>query len=201
MIDADKRKIMDSNCFSYIARVATGQTDYVRQYYKIKDEAEVFDKNKIFNLQLRYWAEAKTSFEKLNKSNFILEEAVLIVNYLCSSLEVLAGVNIDLKEGNTPCLKKLYEKTLVKEKGWDLNKEKTDLFKVLSEEMNDYYTNICKHMNRTNSRRKMLEEITYEKVKKYMETTRAIWLWVLDKEFNGNIPEDQLVFFKEIQKN
>jgi transposase-like protein len=62
---------------------------------------------------------------------------------------------------------------------WDLKKEKSDLYATL-EELNKDYTKISKHM--TKSRTELLKDISYEKVKKYFETTRDIWKWVLERE-------------------
>lgn len=175
--------------FFYIAELSTGQIDYVDDYYeKVKT-------NKIFNLQLRYWTESLYKFQKLDESHFILEEALLIINCLCNSLETLAGVNINPVD-YTPPLVKMYEETLKKDKGWDFTSDKPKLLEKLKE-MDNYHKNICKHINKSNFKREMLKEINYEKLEDYMSVTQEIWLWVLTKAFNGNIPKDQLLFFKD----
>jgi len=174
--------------FFYIAELASGTTDYVRDYYT------VVKSNKIFNLQLRYWVEALTKFQNLHENNFILDEALLIINCLCNSLETLAGVNIKPVE-HTPSLIRMYETTLKDDKGWDLKSERSDLFDKLKD-MDEYHKNICKHINKADFKREMLKEIDYGKIKEYMKTTQEIWLWILNKAFNNNIPEDQLLFFK-----
>lgn len=176
------------NDFFYIAELASGTIDYVEDYY------ETVKKDKIFNLQLRYWAEALVKFQKFYEDNFILDEALVIINCLCNSLETLAGVNIN-PVAHTPPLIKMYEVTLKTDKAWDLKFERLDLFDKLKE-MANYHKNICKHINKADFRREMLSEIDYEKVKGYMKTTQEIWLWVLNKAFNNNIPDNQLLFFK-----
>ena len=175
--------------FFYIADLSSNQIDYVDGYY------EIAKKKKIFNLQLRYWTEALYKFQKIDERNFILEEALLIINCLCNSLEALAGINIKPVD-HTPYLLKLYEETLKKDKGWDFKSDKPRLWERLKE-MNGYHTNICKHINKSTSRKEMLKEINYEKIEDYVTVTKEIWLWVLDKAFNGNIPNDQLLFFND----
>lgn len=178
----------DEREFFYIAELASGELDYIGDYY------ETAKKDKIFNLQLRYWAEALAKFQKLYDDNFILDEALIIINCLCGSLETLAGVNIKPVE-HTPSLVRMYEVTLKLDKGWDLKVENADLFEKLKE-MDNYHKNICKHINKGNFRREMLGEINYRKIKEYMGVTQEIWLWVLNKAFSNKIPENQIVFFR-----
>lgn len=64
------------------------------------------------------------------------------------------------------------------------------------ERMYDYHANLCKHINRSDSRKELLEEVDYEKIRKYMDVTKKIWLWVLSKRFGDNIPEEQTYFFE-----
>ena len=52
--------------------------------------------------------------------------------------------------------------------------------------------------NKSDFKRAMLKEINYKKIEEYMQVTREIWLWVLSKAFNNNIPDDQLYFFKDL---
>jgi len=170
-----------------IAEAGSGYT-YIGAYYEMIKSNE-----QVFNLQLRYWIEAKNRFEGLN-GNFVLEEALLIIKLLCGSLEALAGVNINPpKNDYTPPLDKLFEETLKNNKGWDICSEKPELFTKLVS-MDKYNKNLCKHLHK--GRKDLLKEINYEKLNEYMKTTQEIWLWVLDKKYHGNIPEDQLQFLK-----
>ncbi|MBW2046145.1 MAG: hypothetical protein JRI96_14895 [Deltaproteobacteria bacterium] len=157
---------------------------------------------KSFNLQLRYWIEAVIQFRRLN-GHFAWEEAILILHLLCSSLETLAGVNIkSIKRDRTPFLRELYEKTLKDDYGWDLSLDKEDQYNVLLE-MDNYHKNLSKHLNSTKSRRdllnKFLNNVDYQRLCDYMKTTQEIWLWMLEKRFEGknNIEEDQLQFLRE----
>jgi hypothetical protein len=173
----------------YWAQFSSGNIHYVDDYYRIIED-------KIFNLQLRYWVEAREKAQNLYPGNFKVEELLLILNLLCCSLETLAGVNIKPPEKNfTPSLMTMYRCTLKNEKGWNLEQEKPDLFNNLKE-MDNLHNKLCKHINISDSRKELLKQISYEKIQGYIDATRNIWLWVLNKGFNGNIPESQLVFFQ-----
>lgn len=178
----------ESDSFS-IAQYASGSPAFlVDEYYNLVSD-------KTFNLQLRYWVEALCKFENLNEGNFKAEELVLVLNSLCNSLETLAGVNIKPTKGDyTPSLTILYSKTLKEQKGWDLIREKPRLFAEL-QEMIKYHNNICKHLNKSSSRKELLKTIDYKKIQRYMKTTQEIWLWILKKGFKGKIPEEQKIFF------
>jgi len=167
-----------------MAEAASGTFDYVEKYYIVAK------KDSVFNLHFRYWAEAFNKFQSLNENNFCLEEGLIIINCLCNSLAILAGMNMKARN-NVPGLVELYEKTLKKDKKWIIDSE---LLKDLKE-MNNYYNNLSKHLNQVDWRKAMLKEITYKKICKYMNTAKEIWLWILNKKYNDNIPEDKLCFF------
>jgi len=171
------------------AQYASGWPDYVDSYYK-------YVGTRIFNLQLRYWAEAQMKFQYLNDGNYKVEELLIILNLLCSSLETLAGVNIKPPKSNhTPPLITMYKDTLIKDRSWDLPKERPDLYTKL-DDMDKFHKNLCKHIQISSSRKELLKQISYDKIEAFMEATKKIWLWILDKNFKGNIPESQLEFFK-----
>ena len=170
------------------AEYASGWTDADSYYRHVG--------TRIFNLQLRYWVEARMKFQNLYDGNYKVEELLIILNLLCSSLEALAGVNIKPpKDDLTPSLIKMYKVTLITDKGWDLLKEKPNLFDKLIE-MDQFHKNLCKHINISSSRKALLRQISYEKTQDFIETTKNIWLWILDKKFKGNIPDSQLEFFR-----
>ncbi len=172
----------------YVATSASGE-DPVGEYYEYAGD-------KIFNLQLRYWAEAVEKFKHLYAQNFKHEELVLIMNCLCNSLEALAGVNIRPPKNNrTPSLLELYTKTLKDERKWDLKSEEPQLFKEL-EGLVEYHNNICKHLNRSPVRKDLLRSVSYEGTCKYMSTTQNIWLWILGKKFKGKRLKEQRRFFE-----
>ena len=176
----------ESKGFS-IAHYASGSPEYlIDDYYHLV-------KDNIFNLQLRYWIEALCKFENLYQGNFKVEELVLILNLLCNSLETLAGVNINPRKF-TPPLSKLYKETLVDDRKWNLASEEPGLFAEL-EGMIEYHNNVCKHLNRSSSRKDLLKKIDYKKIKKYMKTTQEIWLWILKKKFKGKKLAEQSEFF------
>jgi len=178
----------ESNDFMW-AEYASGWTDYVDSYYKHVG-------TRIFNLQLRYWVEARMKFQNLYEGNYKIEELLIILNLLCSSLETLAGVNIKPpKDDHTPSLIKMYKETLTSDRSWDLPKGKPDLFEKLKE-MDRFHKNLCKHINISSSRNALLKQISYEKLQDFVEATKNIWLWILEKKFKGNIPESQIEFFK-----
>jgi hypothetical protein len=170
------------------AQYASGCPDYVDSYYKHVG-------NRVFNLQLRYWVEARMKFQNLYEGNYKVEELLMILGLLCSSLETLAGVNIKPpKDDHTPSLMKMYKETLTTDKAWDLPIKKPDLFEKLKE-MDQFHKKLCKHINISSSRKALLKQISYEKIQDFTETTKNIWLWILDKKFKGNIPDSQLEFF------
>lgn len=173
----------------YIAHYASGSSAYlVDDYYHLV-------KDKTFNLQLRYWVEALCKFENLYPGNFKTEELVLILNLLCSSLETLAGVNVTPENNDrTPSLRELYSETLKKQKGWNLGSEKPGLIEALKEMIN-YHNKVCKHLNRSSSRKELIKSIDYNKIQRYMKTTQDIWLWILEKQFKGKRLDEQSEFF------
>jgi len=171
----------------YWAEVASGSEDYVGYYYD-------FVGDKVFNLQLRYWVEALNKFQQIYDGHFKIEELILIINLLCQSLETLAGVNIKPRK-HTPSILTMYKKSLKDDKGWDLFGERRDLYNSL-EEMVIYQNNLSKHINKSSSRKDLLSQISYKKIRDYMKTTRDIWVWILGKKFNANIPDIQLSLFK-----
>ena len=163
--------------------------DHVGSYYELVAK-------RIFNLQLRYWVEAQMKFQNLYPGNYKVEELLIILNLLCSSLETLAGVNIKPPKSNhTPPLITMYKDTLRKDKACDLPKERPDLFAKL-DDMDKFHKNLCKHINISSSRKALLKQISYEEIQDFIEATKNIWLWILDKKFKGNIPESQLEFFE-----
>lgn len=84
------------------AELASGQDNYIVEYY-------CKEKPNTFNLQLRYWVDALMKFQNIYDGNYKVEELLLILNLLCSSLETLAGVNIKPTE-YTPSLKNYIKK-------------------------------------------------------------------------------------------
>jgi len=171
-----------------IAQFASGCDYPVEEYYE-------YAGGQIFNLQLRYWVEALQKFTNLDPDNFKKEELILILDCLCNSLATLAGVNIKPKKKDyTPSLLELFKKTLKEQKGWDLKLEKPELLEEL-EEMREYHNNVCKHLNKSQSRKDLIGCIDYQRICKYMNTTQNIWLWVLGKRFRNKIPKEQRRFF------
>ena len=171
---------------------ASGYTYNIESYYEIVKK----DRNKKFiNIQLRQWIEALRRFEQLDEEDFTIEEAVLTIQSLCSSLETLGGITIETTD-NAPSLIAIFKYTLKKEKGWDLSSEKSNLFALL-EEMDNINKNIVKHITKAQSRKELLKTINYNKLREYMRTTKAIWIWMLNKIHKGNISEQQLRFFKK----
>jgi len=82
------KKMKESDDFDpYWASLASGSEPFIKSYY------DMAGKN-IFNLQLRYWVEALTKFRDLDEEcNIKVEELLLIINLICNSLLILAGVN------------------------------------------------------------------------------------------------------------
>lgn len=155
---------------------------------------EMVKKDKKFiNLQLRQWVEALMKFELMKEEGFNIEEVVLTIQSLCSSLETLAGINIKPIE-NVPSLIALFKDALKKDRGWDLVFEQPKLFAALIE-MDKINKNIVKHLSKHVSRQEILKTINYEILREYMSVTKEIWVWMLGKIFKGNIPEEQLRFF------
>jgi len=158
----------------YTACLASGSYKYIDKYYEINTST---DKPKIVNLQLRYWIEAVEKFYNLHPHDYnekTIEEGVLIINLLANSLSILGGMNDKTDNADSHFLLHFYSGY-----AWDLKEDEPKLYEVLVN-LNKDYTKISKHM--VKSRTELLEDISYEKVKKYFETTRDIWKWVLKKE-------------------
>ena len=164
----------------YTACLGSGAYKYIDKYYEINTST---DKPKIVNIQLRYWIEAVEKFYNLSEADYnegTVEEGVLIINLLANSLLVLGGMNDKSGKDRTPPLLNLYAGD-----SWDLESERPDLYKTLGD-LNDDYNKLSKHINK--SRSDLLKDVSYEKLKRYMELTRCIWKWVLAKEnANGDV--------------
>ena len=140
----------------------------------------------MINLQLRYWTEAMEKFQQLKEDEFIIEEGVLIINLLANSLSTLAGLNVEGQH---------YLMTLYDKGDWNLKLEHPEWYKKL-EELNSNYNKLSKHINW--KRIELLKEIDYKKISEYMDLTQKIWVWALNKQYSGNIPDDQLYYFGHI---
>ncbi|MDP3041821.1 MAG: hypothetical protein Q8N62_03700 [Candidatus Omnitrophota bacterium] len=162
----------------YVAHLASGIDGFVNDYYD-----RVKSKKITINLQLRYWTEALEKFQVLKGNDFIVEEGVLIINLLANSLSTLAGLNVEGEH---------YLITLYDKGDWNLKLERSNWYKKL-EELNSNYNKLSKHINW--ERTKLFQEIDYKKISEYMDLTQKIWVWVLNKEYNGNVPSDQLYYF------
>lgn len=83
-------------------------------------------------------------------------------------------MNVKSEKSWTPPLLDLYSGD-----AWDLRSERPDLYKAL-EDLNSDYNKLSKHMNK--SRVELLKDISYEKLQRFMDSTREIWKWVINKE-------------------
>jgi len=170
----EQRKGMSHFKDFYSACLASGYYRYIDQYYDINIST---NKPRIVNIQLRYWVEAVEKFYRLDKNQYnenTIEEGVFIINLLANSLSVLGGMNVKSEKSRTPPLLDLYSGD-----AWDLRSERPDLYKAL-EDLNSDYNKLSKHMNK--SRVELLKDISYEKLQRFMDSTREIWKWVLSKE-------------------
>ena len=165
----------------YVAHLASGISGFVNDYYD-----QVKHKKIMINLQLRYWTEAMEKFQQLKEDEFIIEEGVLIINLLANSLSTLAGLNVEGQH---------YLMTLYDKGDWNLKLEHPEWYKKL-EELNSNYNKLSKHINW--KRIELLKEIDYKKISEYMDLTQKIWVWALNKQYSGNIPDDQLYYFGHI---
>ena len=170
----------------YTACLGTGSYKYIDKYYEINTSTK---NPKVVNIQLRYWVEAVERFYNLKEKDYnenTIEEGVLIINLLANSLAILGGMNDKTKNAEHHYLLDFYSGC-----AWDLKNEKPDLYETL-EDLNKNYTKISKHMIK--SRTKCLKDISYKKIKKYFETTKEIWKWILSKK---KITNDVEALFNE----
>jgi len=165
----------------YIAHYGSALPGFVNGYY-----CRVKEKKIIVNLQLRYWTEALEKFKVLKENEFIVEEGVLIINSLANSLSTLAGLNVDGEH---------YLIELYNSGDWNLKLEHPSWYKKL-EKLNYHYNKLSKHINW--KRRELFNEIDFKKISEYMDLTQKIWIWALNKEYHGNVPNDQLYYFDKI---
>ena len=165
----------------YVAHLASGMSAYVSDCYE-----QVKSKKILINLQLRYWTEALEKFQELDEEGFIVEEGVLIINLLANSLSTLAGLNQDGRH----YLMDLYDKD-----NWNLKLEHPEWYEKLGD-LNSDYNKLAKHINW--DRVDLLRILNYKKVSEYMDLTQKVWVWVLGKQYKGNIPDDQLYHFRDI---
>lgn len=169
----------------YTACLASGAYKYIDKYYEINTTTK---QPKIINVQLRYWIEAVEKFYNLKEEEYnegTIEEGVLIINLLANSLLVLGGMNDKSGKERTPHLLSLYSGG-----AWDLKSEKADFYDELLK-LNSDYNSLSKHMNK--SRAEFLKDISFEKLRNYMDLVRNIWKWVLKKE-NANLDEVENLF-------
>ncbi len=161
-----EKKMKESENFdTHWASLASESEQYIESYYEKAGK-------KIFNLQLRYWVEALIKFEGLDKEcNIKLEELLLILNSICNSLLILAGVNFKKPPQNDfiPHLMDLYDQ-------WSLKKDKPELFYELCQ-MNENYNKLSKHLCKSPPRVKLLNKINYEEIRKYMNISIRISFW------------------------
>jgi len=157
----------------------------------------------IFNLPLSYWRTAKFLFcnmPELRYSEFKYMEKemyFILINLCCSSLESLGGVSIKPPDdGKTPCLMTLYDYDLPK-KGWKLKEEKPALYLDLNKMYREYFLGISKHLNTGKDRAKKINQLDHAIICQYMQTTREIWLWCLNKIEKGCPDKSLLVHFDE----
>ncbi|MCD4779947.1 MAG: hypothetical protein K8S27_05285 [Candidatus Omnitrophica bacterium] len=158
----------------YTACLSSGGYKYIDRYYEINSSTS---KPKIINMQLRYWIEALEKYYHLDPADYnekTIEEGVLIINLLANSLAILGGMNDKTENAERHYLLDFFSGC-----SWDLKTEKPGLYESL-EELNRDYTKVSKHLVR--SRQELLKDISFDKIKKYFEAARGIWIWVLEKE-------------------
>lgn len=152
------------------------------------------DKYGVINVQLNSWLEAKKKYMLLkNNINYNWGDFIPIIKELGDSLAYLFGINYDCNM-RTPSLKKFISNSLP-QKGWDLKKDEPILFKDF-ERLDDYYKDISKHLNRLKVDK--INALTVIDISRFMETTRRIWIWYLNKNYNYKIPDEQLIHLKDI---
>ncbi len=170
---------------TYVAVLGTGFQRYHQAFY---NDLSRDDDKRVVNLQVRYWIRAADTFHNLMRQQYtedIIEEAVLIVNDLANSLQILGGVNWRAKgeEDRVPSLLELYDGA-----AFALKNEKPELYAKL-EELNGLYNKLSKHFSR--DRRALFSELTWAKLSELYHAARRIWLWVCN-DIHGTWEFDQL---------
>ena len=145
----------------------------------------------IINLQLTAWCEANDKYDSIKvKGEYNWGDIIPVINLLGDSLSHLFGMNYN-KDGQTPPLYKFINDYLPS-RGWDLKSENPELYKDFLK-LDKFYKNITKHIASYKTRE--ASEITFDELSYFMDTTRKLWIWFLNKIYNGIIPDEQLVFF------
>lgn len=150
---------------------------------------------RLSNLQLKSWMDAKEKYNKLIKgnSNPASDDMILIVNLLGDSLTYLFGANYNQGE-RTPTLRYFIDK-IFPDREWDLESDNPNLYSRFCD-LDEFHKDVSKHFSRNKIPKTMT--LTKQKLEEYMYTTKDIWLWFMDKHYSGKIPEDQLLEFNDI---
>ncbi|MBN2531847.1 MAG: hypothetical protein JXB88_03090 [Spirochaetales bacterium] len=179
--------------FCKVASATTAVTNIKNQNWAVLNNEDQIDQP-FTNIQLAFWIDAKTKyFSLIKKTDYPdLSDMILIVIALGNSLTFLFAVNFEkINDSKTPELFDMIKK-------WGLHNARPDYFRDF-EELFVFYRNLLKHPDR-----KKLDEIasilTKEKLKRFMQITRNIWIWFIKKyheKHNSKVPGDQLKEFKE----
>ncbi len=135
------------------------------------------------NPQLYLWKRAKEEYNKAKSAgrNLYHDESIFIIILLGNSLAFLFGRSWEGGDGiNTPSLKNLVEKKLPTI-GIDLESDDQELYSHF-DELNQFYNDCTKHHDM--SKENKIEELNNDRVEKFLETTRCVWIWYLRKKLN-----------------
>ncbi|MBT3276083.1 MAG: hypothetical protein HN368_23245 [Spirochaetales bacterium] len=154
------------------------------------------------NAQVRWWYEAMRLYEaKVRHSKLAhIDDLILVTTYLGQSLTGLFGRKFPGTPGrrDTPSLIG-YIKYVLPENGLDLQSDQERYYSCaydLIVDMDQYYTTITKHPD--SNKEGMMKELTKEKVTKFMEATRRVWIWYGYKKFSDEITAASLVAFQTL---
>lgn len=161
----------------------------------------IVDEEKILiNKHLKHWKMANL-FLKIIKDDstrinlYIYNDDVIL--HLGIGLEKFLRANIDddriSSQGNS--ITKILL-NLDRYKHWSLKNDDINLYNWLINEFKVKYESFSKHATPKNHK-EYIHYIDIDKLNEYMNNIKKIWIWVLNKKFRNNIPEDQLLEFKE----
>ena len=158
------------------------------------DSSGIMKRTDCVNTQLDAWIDAKSKYYDLLNRDYNWGDFKLIISKLGDSLTDLFGINYNDNSNYTPPLLAYINKIFPNEFGWNLEKDNPQLYLDFLK-LDNFHKDKCKHydINKVPE----LEKLHLDDLKRFMETTRQVWLWFFNKKFGRIIPVELLKEFGE----
>ena len=109
------------------------------------------------------------------------------------SLTTLFGMNYYGNNKQTPPLRYYIDAYFPEYNNWNLIIDGAELYKnciILDE----FHKDVLKHFEIRKIEK--IQELDFNKVSDFRETTKNMWIWFLNKNYNGVIPDEILKYFR-----